>query len=164
MPIALPNTIRYEDFDGSIEDYISHLYTIFREDFYSNQVFFLGKQVLAAKKPMDEGREFSFNHITKFDVKKPRVDYGRSKKIPWLSPLLNGCPDPDIKSWEERVKSSGRWVTRTNVWYERYGFLIVLEERKKRGVYYLITAYSATKPRDVAKYNRKYNNSSDKLL
>jgi len=162
MPLHLPDAIRYDTFGKSLEDYLDHLYAIFRDDFYTNEVLFLGKKVLSHKDPIDAGRVFTFNHITRYDVLKPRVDFNRSKKIPWLSPILNGCPDPDVKAWSKKTKSGKRWVTRVKVWKENSQFLLILQPKGE--VYFLITAYTIGGERNINRLNQEYVNSPDKLF
>ncbi len=161
MPISLPDAIRYDTFSGTLEDYIYHLYELFKTDFYTNEVTFLRKKVLVQRDPMMDGQVYTFNHITKYDILHPDIDKGRSKKIPWLAPILNGCPDSNVKCWEVRRKSGKKWVTRVNVWYEQFQFLLILQP--KDAVYFLITAYTKGGARNIQKLNDEYNNSSDKL-
>lgn len=159
MAITLPTTFSWTDFTGTQKEYLVQLYEIFTHDFYANQVIFLGHRVLPQKDPMTDERVWAFNHITKYETLSPtHLDYNRSKKIPWIAPILNGCPDSCIKAWQTEMKYRGKWVTRVHVWYEAMHFEIILQE--KGNVYYLITAITKSDPRDDIKLNDEYKNST----
>jgi hypothetical protein len=150
MGIQLPNTIQFDSSSETKDDYLKRLYEIFTKDFYIDKVTFLGKRVLPEKYPEIDNRVGSFNHITKFDKSSSKLDFNRSKKIPWLAPILNNSTDPSIKCWETKVKKD----TRVNVWYEPGSFHIVLQPKGE--FYYLITAITKSGQHEIDKLNNEY--------
>lgn len=163
MP-TVPNTIKFESFGGTEDDYLTHLYGIMWHDFYTVGVTFMGKPVHLEKYPMFNGREYTFDHITR--PKRPDqsvqiVDYYRCKKIPWISSILNAAPTPDLKCWSFQDKYRGKWTTRVIVWDEGNRFFIVLHDAGR--LFYLITAFTKGSDRDIRKLNEQYNKSKSKL-
>ena len=168
MALTLPHTIDYAKSGKSKNDYLDDLYAIFSHDFQTNITTFLGQRVLPHRDPITDGRVYSFNHIVKFDVSKVgSIDYNRCKKIPWLSPILGGCPVPDVKCWAiestyiNKKTKKKRKIKRIKVWYEAGNLLLILEQ--KGNIYYLVTAYTKAGQRSIDDLNDEYTNSSTKL-
>jgi hypothetical protein len=168
MALELPNTMDFLKSGKSKEEYLDDLYSIMSNDFKIETTNLIGKKVCLVKEPSTEGREYTFNHITRYD-KSPEIhlDFNRCKKIPWLAPILNSCPNSDVKCWTEQQKyvnkKSGKrkTVTRTIVWYEEGNLKLILQE--KNDSYFLITSFTVAGERAVEKLNQEYELSSTKL-
>ena len=158
MAIDLPKTFKWIDFEGTQKEYLDKLYEIFKHDFYINHVTFNGQRVLPQKYPVTDERPYTFNHITKFRHHNSNsLDYNRSKKIPLIATILNGCNDKTVKCWEFQATHNKRRVTRIKVWYERSNILIILQPKDDK--YILITAYTISQPYKINKVKREYKSS-----
>jgi hypothetical protein len=168
MALELPNTMDYSKSGKSKAEYLNDLYAVITNDFKTETTSLIGKKVCLVNEPSTEGREYTFNHITRYDKSEEiHLDFNRCKKIPWLAALLNSCPNSDVKCWSEKQKyvnkKSGKkkTVTRTIVWYERGNLKLVLQE--KTDSYFLITSFTVAGEKAIEKLNQEYLDSSSKL-
>lgn len=162
MALALPKIMDFASCGKSQNDYLNDLYALFISDFQTNTTSLLGDRVMSYRDPITNGKEYTFNHITKLDDSAPgSIDYNRCKKIPWLSAILKSCPTPEVKCWFFETLYRKKTVTRLKVWYEAGNILLILQP--KGSIYYLITSYTKAGQRNIDKLNREYTDSSTKL-
>lgn len=157
-PIVLPDPIRFKDFGGDRNKYLERLYEVFKSDFCVNKATFNGLRVFPLRDPIKDGRMQSFNHIiSSGDEELFRTEsFSRAEKIPWISPILKSVPHPNLKVWEN-IRKKGKKKKKkvsTIIWYEEKRLLIVLERNNDR--YFLVTAYSKTKPKDIDRLRKEY--------
>jgi hypothetical protein len=134
------------------------LYQIFHKDFVVNKTKFLGKKILVSKQK-DEEKELTFWHITsrKDEVSKERFpDTRRCERLPWLKPMLEGSPHPDVLCWEN-IEGSGR--IRVYVWLKDYDYVAIME-KTKNGLLILITAYWIEYENEKRKFMKKYESTN----
>jgi hypothetical protein len=76
--------------------------------------------------------------------------------LPWLKPLIESGPDPDILRWEEDGldKHRGQMERKFFIWYENGNYLIILKE--KPGRYFPATAFHVTGLHEHEYYMKKY--------
>lgn len=155
-PDWLEPLARLEDFNGDVEAYIAHLFSIFTRDFITTTPTFRGKRVLHDKTD-DVGRPQAFTHITTEEnrqTKQRELCLRRCERIAWIKSVVENADDPRVLVWEKEQKTSRRRATRTFLFLENENFLIILQEIK-RG-HYLITAIYVDNRNQKRKHLKAY--------
>lgn len=145
------------ELDGSYAHLISMLYEVFERDFLQSRANFHGLPVVVDCSKVDSELEEGFWHvITRDDSPGRLLDYKRAKRLPWLRPLIEHAPDPDVFCWteDELDRRRGQMRKKHYVWYEPGDYLIILKEIPKR--YFLATAFHVTGQREYDYFMRKY--------
>lgn len=144
------------ELDGSYERLIELLYSVFEHDFIIYRTTFHGLPVVVDNRKIDSNMEEGFWHVVTRGKESRLLDYKRAKRLPWLKPLIESEPDPDILRWEEDDldRRRGTMIHSHFIWYEKGDYLIILKE--KPGRYFLATAFYVTGPRERAHFMKKY--------
>jgi len=117
------------------------LYQIFHKDFISHKVKYLENKIIISKLK-DADKELTFWHITTRENKEIKQaserfpDFRRCERLPWLRPMIEGCPHTDILSWENL---EGDGTIKVYVWLKEYDYIAILKKTNKGLI--LITAY-----------------------
>jgi hypothetical protein len=157
-PAWLPNIL---SLDGTWEDTLEKLYSIFDQDFIQAKPSFNGMPVWWDQRIPDGRYEEGFWHIitVRDQVTQDRIpDYERAKRLPWCAPTITHSEDQAVKCWDYE-EADGR--IRTYVWLEQWDYVVILEKRQMRlgEVAFLITAYhvsgSSTRKKLAQKYEQR---------
>lgn len=144
------------ELDGSYERLIGLLYSIFEQDFILKRTTFRGLPVVFDNRQIDSDKEEGFWHVVTQGKSGRLLDYKRAKRLPWLKPLIEHPPDPDILCWQEEEldRRRGKLVTKHYIWYEPGDYLIILKRIPNK--YFLATAFYVTGPREHEYFMGKY--------
>ena len=145
------------ELDGAYDRLIRRLYAVFRKDFIESRPVFRGLPVVFDDRRIDSDYAEGFWHlITRKDGGDRLLDYKRAKRLPWLRPLIELGPDPDILLWEEDELDRRRGQMRRKhfIWYENGSYLIILKEIPGR--YFLATDFHITGQREHDRYMKQY--------
>jgi len=141
-PEWLPVALRYGDFDGDYDGFLTAVYGVFERDFKQSRPHYHNNPISYDSR-MEDGKEAAFWHITSsFDSStgNRELDLRRAERIPWPSPMIENCADEAVSVWRnERIRKKGAKQTRTLIWLEEMNYLVVLAEMPR--VTMLITAY-----------------------
>lgn len=144
------------ELDGSYERLIDLLYSVFERDFIIYRTIFRGLPVVVDDRKIDSNMEEGFWHVVTRGKDDRLLDFKRAKRLPWLKPLIESGPDPDILRWEEDEldRRRGQMVRKYFIWYENGDYLVILKE--KPGRYFLATAFHVTGSREHGYYMKRY--------
>lgn len=98
--------------------------------------------------------EGAFVHLVTRDDHKHvdrQFDPERASRLPWCAPTIRNNSDPCVLMWDYE---EGRRRVRTYLWLREYDYAVILEKRK--GHYYLITAYYVDGDSNRRSLRRKY--------
>jgi hypothetical protein len=145
------------DLDGTYEHLIALLYGVFERDFIESRAQFHGLPVVFDDRKIDSDFEEGFWHVVTIGKGERLIDYKRAKRLPWLRPLIEFGPDPDILCWSEEELDAhrGTMVRKHFIWYELGDYLVILKERPRN--YFLATAFHVTGERNHEYYMKKYS-------
>lgn len=139
LPLFLPPIL---NLDGSWEEVLDKLYSIFKKDFIESKVFYQNLKLIYDKRKLVGNKEEVFWHlITKENRKEGRIpDYDRAKRLPWAKPTIENHNKPEVKVWDY-LEGNGR--VRIYLWLENYNYAVILERNKGRRKHLsvLITAF-----------------------
>ncbi len=155
-PSFLPPMLELE---GTWEDVLALLYSVFEKDFKKSKTFHQGKRVLYDGRilPDGKGKEEGFWHvITKIDYKsKERVpDYDRARRLPWAKPLMESKARAEIMVFDHDEGTKDKGVRRY-IWLKEYDYLMIL--RPSKYGYYWLTAFYVDFDGMRKSLERKYN-------
>ena len=153
-PLILPEKL---ELYGTTQENLAKLYGVFRHDLIDQRVQFQGLPVVLDNRIRDNREEGFWHLITRQDqpVGRRDIDYKRAKRLPWIRPLIEGHPHPDILAWEaDEPNGKGKVVHKHYFWYDQGKYLIVLW--KQPGNYFLATAFYVNEGHDRIRYREKY--------
>jgi len=136
-PSWLPDALRYSDFDGDWEKFLTTVYQTFEHDFKKSRPRYRGFPISYDSK-IEDGKEVVFWHLTSQYDKKTRnreMDLRRCERIPWPSPIIKHSQDKQLSAWKNK---RGKEI-RILLWLESMDYLVVLKE--SRNTVILLTAY-----------------------
>jgi hypothetical protein len=143
--LGLAPLFSIRDFDGSLGEYIEALYARYHALLYEPGIELWGGPLIARDAKAADGRDLTFWHLVTSGTsvgteETRRLDLWRCAYLPRVCDLLERLAREDIRVcwWREQ---SG-YVMATPV-----DFSMVVELRRQRGAYRLITAYPTDKPR-----------------
>ncbi len=144
------------DLDGSYEQLISILYSIFERDFIQSRPTFHRLPVVFDNRKIDSTYEEGFWHVITRGKTERLIDYKRAKRLPWLKPLIEAERDSRILTWaeDELDPHRGQMIRKFYIWYEEGDYLIILKE--KPGKFFMATAFHVTGLREHDYYMKKY--------
>ena len=156
IPNFLPPLL---NLDGTFEEIIERLYTVFRTDFIENRAQHLGR-IVTYNGIIDEqsqGKVNAFWHVITRDdaiIQERLIHYPRAKRLPWAKPLMQNHFNEEIVFfvYEEGTKREG---IHHYIWFRNGQYVVILKQRKFD--YYWITAFyvEGWKERDL---QRKFEN------
>jgi len=147
---------RLEDFNGNVETYIAHLFSIFERDFITSTPSFQGKRVLHDKKD-DNGRPQAFTHITTEEnrqTKERELCLRRCERIAWIKAVIENADNPKVLVWEKEQQTNKGRAVRIFLFLEDEDFLVILQEIKWG--HCLITAIYVDNPNQKRKHKKAY--------
>lgn len=156
---TLPKLELYEDYGSNWEVYVEAIYEIFKQDFIYHTPNWArdNSQVGINSSPMEQGKEFTFWHITsEGNVEEERTPcFRRCERIRFPRHLIENFGQGRILAWEKEVKrgNKGR-EKRIHISPDDFSYLLVLSPAKnsKRRV---ITAFY------VEREQQRENNKKD---
>lgn len=165
----LPNIEPCNDF-AKYDEYIEHIYSIFRHDFIETTTIYNNAIVDIDHDIGPTGKEKGFEHVITNDFEKNRKrypDFKRSERIRWIKAFIENyncrlgfdCNDAEcdgIKIW---TKQKGKHI-RTLFLFEEESFLVVIEQ--KRTWYVLITSYYIDQDHTMRKLISEYEKTKTK--
>ena len=158
LPEWLPELL---DTNGSWDEILERLYSVFTSDFVTNRPRCDGLPVLPDGKKLDgDSHEEGFWHlITKTDpqTRDRLLDAPRAKRLGWCRATIENCHPPDVLVFDYE-EGSGR--LRRYLWLHECDYLVVLEKRKSGGkatAYMLITAFYLDGPSSRRRIRKKYD-------
>jgi hypothetical protein len=138
---------------------LEQLYEIFKKDFINTTPHFQKREVWHDRTILP-GNNYpeGFLHIVQRDdflANRRTFDHLRAERLPWCRPCIEHDGDTFLKvfSYQE-----GRGKIRSYIWLEQFDYVVVLEQRTKQGVFFLITAYHLDGESDRRRLTRKYEN------
>lgn len=158
MSLILPEKLFFDIID--FPQTVDMLYEIFSNDFIKTKTTFLGKHVVFDNRVLDNDKypEGFWHLITRTDYKngcERLLDLKRSKRLPWIKPIINQYSEPEIKAWycSEPTNDGSKFQNVYYLWYEKGKYLVILKERKNG--YFLATSFYVN-GYNVTKFERKY--------
>lgn len=165
VPEWLSPIVKLEDFDGNVQSYLEHIFSIFKNDFIDNRPSFQGRGVLHDRKD-DNGRPQGFVHITteeNHNSGERELCLRRCERIGWIKLIIENSHDPVVLVWVKELHSPKRkWVKRTFLFLEKESFLVILEEIKYG--FYMITAIYVDSEKQKEKHlrdHKRYTNNTN---
>lgn len=141
-PRWLPKELRYSDYGGDWEKFLTDVYEIFKQDFKISPPSYEGLPIKYDLR-IETDKEMGFWHIIQRQdyTEKERVpDLRRCERMPWPKPMIENTKDNYISVWENtRKKPNRREQVRVLIWLEKFDYLVVLAKRPSEMI--LITAY-----------------------
>jgi len=163
LPQFLPPML---ELDGSWEDVLNRLYSVFKRDFIDSHILCGASKIIYDKRKIDTCKEEAFWHlITKHDRNMGRIpDYERARRLPWVKPIIQDYRNADIKVWDYPGKKNR---IRIYLWLENYDYAVILEKNKgkRKHLLTLITAFyvEERKKRDlIRRYQKRIRNGKQK--
>jgi hypothetical protein len=155
-PAWLPNILTL---DGTWENTLAKLYSIFDQDFIQAKPTFNGRPIWWDQRILDGRYEEGFWHIISekdWKTQERIPDFERAKRLPWCAAIITHSIDPAVKFWDYK-ESDGS--IRTYVWLEQWDYVVILEKRQMRlgEVAFLITAYHVSGSSSRKKHAMKYD-------
>ena len=142
QPGWLPAALRYSDFSGDWDKFLSVVYQVFERDFGRSKPAYQGYPVTYDSR-LENGKEAVFWHLTSgFDRRtgNRELDLRRAERIPWPRPMMEHSTDTSLSVWKNvRKKTGGPRQTRVLIWLESADYIVVLAERPRMMI--LVTAY-----------------------
>jgi hypothetical protein len=145
-PAWLPDIIPFSDFNSDLNQYLGHLYTIFKKDFIDSRPLYNGKPVLFAKKEVNNYPICFWHIITDHKVETcDRIDISnlsllRCERICWIRPVIENSSHNTVSVWPN---NRGKKFN-TLFFVEDCDFLVVLTNVKDR--FYLMSSYYINYP------------------
>lgn len=136
-PDWVPHALKYSDFNGKWDEFLTTVYRIFERDFKQSTPTYREYPVTYDSRIQD-GKEAVFWHLTSQYDEKTRnreMDLRRCERIPWPSPIIEHSQDKQLSVWKNK---RGKEI-RILLWLEGMDYLVVLKE--SRNTVILLTAY-----------------------
>lgn len=163
---TLPDLEPCNDF-SKYNEYISNIYSLFRNDFIDHTVSFNGSVVDIDHSKGLSGRENGFEHVVTNDYEKENKrfpDFKRCERIRWIRYFIEECGCHDklqcddslcegIKVWEKRHGKHSR----IKFLLSEESYIVIIERRKNWFI--LVTAYYIDQDHTMAKLEHEYNQS-----
>jgi hypothetical protein len=133
---------------------IKSLEGIFKRDFIDSNMLFRGNIVAPTPKEGKETMAVLFDHLTKRDYEKNRhrdYDRDRSIRLHWIKHHISENSPNKIDIFSVNDPSG----IRTYIFDKTESYVVILEPRKNKDSYYLITAYHISEKGDHEKMKRK---------
>lgn len=162
LPAWLKPIVRLEDFNGEVDIYLGHIFSLFEQDFINSQVFFRGKKVIYDKTD-DNGRPSAFVHITTEENRNTterEICLRRCERISWIRAIIENCEEPQVLVWEKEQATSKRRAIRTYLFLEQEDFLVILQEIKHG--HYMVTAIYVDSPHQKRKHLKEHKEFKEK--
>jgi hypothetical protein len=139
-PDFLPDLL---DMDGSWEEILNRLYSVFSRDFKGGEVRHRGIIVLYDRRilPDGQGKEEGFWHVISIwdhSHRQRLIDYRRAERLPWARPLMESPERMEIRVFDHSEGSKDKGIRRY-IWLEDYDYVLILQRRKK--AFFWITAF-----------------------
>jgi len=158
-PEWLPEALRYSDFKGEWDRFLSAVYQVFEHDFKSSRPGYQGLEVTYDSR-IEDGKEAVFWHMTcRYEpgTRDREMDLRRCERIPWPRPMIEHSTDTSISLWKNERRKPGRpRQTRVLIWLENLDYIVVLAERPREMI--LVTAYCT----DIKSQKEKLKKERDK--
>ena len=153
QPSWLPDALRYSDFDGDWERFLTTVYQIFERDFKKSRPGYRGFP-LSYDSRLEDGKEAVFWHlISQYNERtgNREMDLRRCERIPWPSPIIEHSQDKQLSVWKNK---RGKEI-RILLWLEAMDYLVVLKE--SRNTVILLTAYCTDRDHTRNRLRRERN-------
>lgn len=162
LPAWLKPISCLEDFDGEVDTYLEHIFSLFKRDFIDSPILFKGKRVFYDKSD-DNGRPAAFVHITTEENKKTmerEICLRRCERISWVKAIIENYEEPQVLVWEKEQATSKRRAIRTYLFLEQENFLVILQELKHG--HYMVTAIYVDIPHQKRKHLKEHKEFKEK--
>lgn len=125
--MQLPDIIPLEQYGGNVTSYLDAIYSVFRRDFVDSKPVFRGSRLGLKKKPIVDGKEYTFYHFTHDgDIETERIpNFRRLERIAFPRPMIDNSTHPYLKVWRNTRGTSNRIL----IYHENEKYLVVLEDR-----------------------------------
>ncbi len=140
IPDFLPPIL---DLQGTWEEILERLYTVFSRDFKKGAVFHRRMRIFYDNRVLPDGcnKEEGFWHVVsrKDRVSGERlIDYLRAERLPWARPTMESSERAEIKvfDYDHGIKDIG---VRRYIWLDEHDYVLILQKKKK--ALFWITAY-----------------------
>lgn len=138
-PAWLPDLL---DINGVPSLVFAHLYSQFRLDFLDLTCYFRGSPIHCDRRKQNEDDyEEGFWHLVSRDdyATQTRLhDARRAEKLAWCAAVIANADDECVSVWNYL---EGRGQKRTYLWLRDWDYVVILEWKKNRSVYQLVTAF-----------------------
>lgn len=129
--------------DGTWEEILGRLYSVFSRDFKQTATCHNGLRVFYNRtiKLDGSGKEEGFWHVVSKEAGNNGVrnfDHSRAKRLPWAKPLIETSGRTDVKIWQYNEGTMDKGV-RTYIWLEDFDYVLILARKKE--IFYWITAF-----------------------
>jgi hypothetical protein len=143
-PEWLPNIIPLSDFNSDFNQYLDHLYQIFKRDFIDSRPLYNGKPVLFDKREINNYPACFWHLVTEDKIENyDRIEIAnisllRCERLCWIRPMIENCTHEAVSVWENTRFTRGKKFN-TIFFLEDHDYVVVLTNIKNR--FYLVTAY-----------------------
>jgi hypothetical protein len=151
--IKLPEIIKLEDCQGDPKKHIEAVYVLFKKDFIDSKPQYKNVKVSIIKKPIFDGKEWSFWHLTSQGKEEDKriPDLRKCERIGWIKPVIESSENGEIKFWKNKRKSDNRIC----LCYGDWEYLVVLIDKNSYVI--LFTAYPIQWRHTREKLEKEYN-------
>lgn len=153
---SAPSYIYLSDFGGDFIEYDKAVYQAFNETFAEKKLFFEGRRIGHKYRPEQNGKSYTYDHITSSDNDKDRFpDLRRYECIRLPGFIIESCINnkcDKLKIWKNRRGSHKRVL----MLCETIDYLVVLEEREDYYIFW--TAYPIEYANRKRKLLQEYEN------
>jgi hypothetical protein len=154
-PEWLPPLVKFLDYSGDWDKYLSTVYGFFERDFIKNKPRFRREKVNIKRHPVINGKEATFWHlISEGKYEEDRLpNIRRCERVRWPFSIIENCDrEINIKIWENERGGEGRvciWLS-----FENEDYLVVLAKRSDYLLFW--TAYPLTYENTKRKLQKEY--------
>lgn len=129
--------------DGTWENVLSMLYSVFERDFKKSKTYHRAKRVLYDGRLLEDGKgkEEGFWHVISRGDKttdERMIDCDRARRLPWAKPMMESSPRQELLVFDHYEGSQDRGIRRY-IWLRDFDHVVILQPR--RWGYYWITAF-----------------------
>lgn len=160
MPSSSPQwltpIITLPEFEGDLEKYLEHLFSIFKKDFIDSNPTFRGEKIFFDNRD-DGGRPAAFVHVTTETdrvTNERQLCLRRCERVGWVRLIIENHNDPAVLVWEREHQGKSGKANRIYLFLECEDFLIILEEKKKG--HFIITAILVDNKNQKRKHLKAY--------
>lgn len=162
MTISLPDWLpELLDTNGSWDEILQRLYTVFTSDFVTGDPSYEGLPVWHDRRKLDgDPHEEGFWHLVTMKDRNTGdrlLDTPRAKRLRWCRATIDNGSPPDVLVFDYE---EGGGQLRRYLWIHECDYLVILEKRKPGGkdkAYMLITAFYLDGPSSKRRIQRKYD-------
>ncbi len=157
LPNFLPQPLKL---GGTFEEILDSLYSVFENDFKVKRTCHCNLRVIYDNRILPDGRgkEEGFWHVISMENQQTgdrEIDFRRAERLPWACPMMGNETRPELRVYDYDHVSKDEGIRRY-IWLYEYDYVIVL--RKKKNIYFWVTAFYVDSRGRKHKLSKQYTN------